>query len=236
MRLREKCAVGIAMSMGVFAAICAVIKCTYLPRLSDPDFTYALSPIVIWSAAEASATIMAACVPSLRVLVRTAKKRVKEMQNSRSRGGQMSSVEGGGRGQNSGLMYLPRGRRTMRWPLMGSGTAPMGSGTAPVGSTISSSARPELKSQLDLEKWAMGAGAGAGGSGGSGGGIHVETVVILDWESDSEHEAKQSSKEGAVFISVAEVDGESLSKEQSEERREERRASRRLSITTGQTS
>lgn len=130
MELRERIAVGLAMSMGIFATVCAVIKCTHLPSLSNPDFTYELSPIIIWSAAEASATIMAACVPSLRVLARTARFKVKEKLKCRSK--------------SRGMLYDSRGYTIKPFA------------TSSMANASWESTRPELRSQLSFEKWAMG--------------------------------------------------------------------------------
>lgn len=132
MELREKIGVGLAMSMGVIAAACAAIKCTHLPMLSSPDFTYELSPIVIWSATEASATIMAACIPSLRVLARTARSNIKEKMTQN------------GRGMNTPYVGYINKVFTQ----------------APNITASLSNTRPELRSRLSLERWAMGGSEG----------------------------------------------------------------------------
>ncbi|KAK4151128.1 hypothetical protein C8A00DRAFT_17434 [Chaetomidium leptoderma] len=83
MHTKEKIGVALAMSMGVFAAASAFIKCSSLPELGGRDFPCPLLPnngradmvsddgvtLVIWSSAEAAVTIMAASVPMLRMLV-----------------------------------------------------------------------------------------------------------------------------------------------------------------------
>lgn len=149
MEFREKIAVGLAMSMGVFAAVCAVIKCTHFPLLSNPDFTYELSPIIIWSAAEASATIMAACVPSLRVLAQTARSNVKAKLSRRG---------------------------TSRYTTKASLHA------STVDASLAST-RPELRSRLSFERWAMGGGEyGKEASSLSNNVIHVDSVIRLDWD------------------------------------------------------
>lgn len=66
------------------AAICTFVKCTHLRELVAPDFTYNNSPVVIWTAAEIAAVIAAACVPSLRILVRTARSKIRERMTHRS--------------------------------------------------------------------------------------------------------------------------------------------------------
>lgn len=157
MEFREKVAVGIAMSMGTFAAVCAVAKCTHFPLLSNPDFTYELSPIIIWSAAEASATIMAACVPSLRVLARAARSNVKEK-------------------------FSRRGRQ--RFTSYGSRTCTnKASVQASTGDASLASTRPELRSRLSFERWAMGGGErGKEATPLSSNVIHVDSVIRLDWD------------------------------------------------------
>ncbi|KAJ4394001.1 hypothetical protein N0V93_003218 [Gnomoniopsis smithogilvyi] len=157
MNLREKVAVGFAMSMGIFAALCAVIKCTHLPMLSNPDFTYELSPIVIWSAAEASATIMAACVPSLRVLARTARSSVKHKISQRG--------------------------KSMNTPYGSKGYIDKASTQASTITASLANTRPELRSRLSFERWAM----GEDGDDNKAhlvleNVIHVDSVIRLDWE------------------------------------------------------
>ncbi|KAK4646798.1 hypothetical protein QC761_213980 [Podospora bellae-mahoneyi] len=71
MQTREKIGVALAMSMGVFAAASAFIKCSSLPELGGRDFPHDGVTLVIWGNAEAAVTIMAASVPMLRALVRT---------------------------------------------------------------------------------------------------------------------------------------------------------------------
>lgn len=155
MEFREKVAVGIAMSMGTFAAVCAVFKCTHFPLLSNPDFTYELSPIIIWSAAEASATIMAACVPSLRVLARTARSNVQDKFSRRGRRG-----------------YTSYGSRT----YTNKASVQASTGDASLAST-----RPELRSRLSFERWALGGGERGKETTVSSNVIHVDSVIRLDW-------------------------------------------------------
>ncbi|KKA29668.1 hypothetical protein TD95_001364 [Thielaviopsis punctulata] len=69
MKTKEKIGVGVAMSMGVFAATTAFIKASKIPSLSSGDFTYYGAELVIWSAAEVGTTVMAASIPILRVLI-----------------------------------------------------------------------------------------------------------------------------------------------------------------------
>ncbi|KAK0721101.1 hypothetical protein B0H67DRAFT_644264 [Lasiosphaeris hirsuta] len=71
METKEKIGVALAMSMGVFAAAAAFIKCSSLPELGGRDFPHDGVTLVIWGNAEAAVTIMAASVPMLRMLVRS---------------------------------------------------------------------------------------------------------------------------------------------------------------------
>ncbi|KAK3938425.1 putative integral membrane protein [Diplogelasinospora grovesii] len=81
---REKVGVAIAMSMGVFAGITAIMKCTTIHLLESDDFTceatpvYNLVPLVLWGFAEVACTIMAASIPMLRALFR-GDRRTREM-------------------------------------------------------------------------------------------------------------------------------------------------------------
>ncbi|KAM7202610.1 hypothetical protein V8F20_004399 [Naviculisporaceae sp. PSN 640] len=83
MDTKEKIGVALAMSMGVFAAASAFIKCSSLPQLGSRDFPHDGVNLVIWGNAEAAITIMAASLPMLRILVRS-------IGPSRKRGGRPS--------------------------------------------------------------------------------------------------------------------------------------------------
>ncbi|KAJ9193981.1 hypothetical protein DTO164E3_7569 [Paecilomyces variotii] len=70
MTVKEKIGVALAMSLGVFAFILAMVKTSFLHNASNhEDYTYYSSSILIWTAAETGATIIAASIPSLRGLV-----------------------------------------------------------------------------------------------------------------------------------------------------------------------
>ncbi|KAK0619647.1 hypothetical protein B0T14DRAFT_496339 [Immersiella caudata] len=71
METKEKIGVALAMSMGVFAAAAAFIKCSSLPELGGRDFSHDGVTLVIWGNAEAAVTIMAASVPMLRMLAKS---------------------------------------------------------------------------------------------------------------------------------------------------------------------
>lgn len=72
LRKKEKLGILIAMSMGVCAGIAAIVKCVMLPDLGNGD-TYFNAGLFISDIAESAVTMMAACIPSLRVLFREVK-------------------------------------------------------------------------------------------------------------------------------------------------------------------
>ncbi|PKS05033.1 hypothetical protein jhhlp_008399 [Lomentospora prolificans] len=83
MRLKEKIAIAVAMSMGILAGITSFIKCAFITKLNGKDFTCVIkmvvhklisksdhgAPLVIWGNAESAITIIAASIPLLRALV-----------------------------------------------------------------------------------------------------------------------------------------------------------------------
>ncbi|KAK3385950.1 hypothetical protein B0H63DRAFT_189716 [Podospora didyma] len=71
MQTREKLGVAIAMSLGVFASATAFVKSAMLLTMGDRNFTYDGSSLLVWTAAEIGTTIMASCIPVMRVFVRT---------------------------------------------------------------------------------------------------------------------------------------------------------------------
>ncbi|KAF2713913.1 hypothetical protein K504DRAFT_151021 [Pleomassaria siparia CBS 279.74] len=65
---REKAGICATMSLGVFAGITAFIKTWYLPDVGRwEDLTYSCYVLLIWTAAEATITIVATSVPYLRL-------------------------------------------------------------------------------------------------------------------------------------------------------------------------
>ncbi|KAK3997842.1 hypothetical protein QBC44DRAFT_376303 [Cladorrhinum sp. PSN332] len=70
MKKREKIGVVVAMSMGIFAGVTAFVKASKILTLGGKNFTYEGSALLAWTAAEISTTIMASCIPVLRVLFR----------------------------------------------------------------------------------------------------------------------------------------------------------------------
>ncbi|SPJ70450.1 related to integral membrane protein PTH11 [Fusarium torulosum] len=69
MNKRRKIALSCALGIGSTATIVAIYKCTRLPSLASPDFSYDTSDLVIWTIIEASTIIIASCIPVLQPLV-----------------------------------------------------------------------------------------------------------------------------------------------------------------------
>ncbi|KAK3684140.1 hypothetical protein B0T22DRAFT_354499, partial [Podospora appendiculata] len=68
---REKLGVLLAMSLGVFAGITAIVKSYFITGTArSRDFTFSSADLLIWSASETAVTIMAASTPFLRLIVR----------------------------------------------------------------------------------------------------------------------------------------------------------------------
>ncbi|PVH98255.1 hypothetical protein DM02DRAFT_483808, partial [Periconia macrospinosa] len=65
--LRDKIGVSVAMSMGLLAGVCAVVKGVYLGQLGQDDFTYNGKDVIIWTAVETATAIVGASIPVLRV-------------------------------------------------------------------------------------------------------------------------------------------------------------------------
>ncbi|KAF2999326.1 hypothetical protein E8E13_005221 [Curvularia kusanoi] len=82
MRTREKIGVGIAMSMGLFAGVCAIVKGIYLMQVKEADFSYNGKDVVIWTAVETAVAIIGASIPVLRVFFR---EKVSSYSGSRGR-------------------------------------------------------------------------------------------------------------------------------------------------------
>ncbi|KAK3899150.1 hypothetical protein C8A05DRAFT_37252 [Staphylotrichum tortipilum] len=69
MQKTEKFGAAIALSMGLIAGIVAVVKTVNLPKLDSSDM-YDAVDLVIWDITEPALSIVGACIPVLRVLVR----------------------------------------------------------------------------------------------------------------------------------------------------------------------
>ncbi|KAH6838547.1 hypothetical protein B0I37DRAFT_387145 [Chaetomium sp. MPI-CAGE-AT-0009] len=72
LKRKEKIGILLAMSMGVVAGAVAIVKCVQLPRLGQGDAFYEVD-LFAWDIAESTVTMMAACIPALRVLLRDVK-------------------------------------------------------------------------------------------------------------------------------------------------------------------
>ncbi|KAK8131621.1 hypothetical protein PG984_008059 [Apiospora sp. TS-2023a] len=70
MNKREKFGVAIALSFMAFAGASSFIKSSTLINLSSTDPTYDIAPVVVFGTAEIAVTMIAACIPVLRVLIR----------------------------------------------------------------------------------------------------------------------------------------------------------------------
>ncbi|KAF3033924.1 hypothetical protein E8E11_001640 [Didymella keratinophila] len=82
MRTREKIGVGIAMSMGILAGVCAIVKGVYIVQLRQADFSYHGKDVTIWTAVETAVAIIGASIPVLRVFFR---EKVSSYSNPRGR-------------------------------------------------------------------------------------------------------------------------------------------------------
>ncbi|KAF2637743.1 hypothetical protein P280DRAFT_95766 [Massarina eburnea CBS 473.64] len=65
--IKERVGVGIAMSMGLLAGVCAVVKGMYLMQLAEADFYFNGKDVTIWTAVETATAIVGASIPVLRV-------------------------------------------------------------------------------------------------------------------------------------------------------------------------
>ncbi|KAK4169829.1 hypothetical protein QBC43DRAFT_38585 [Cladorrhinum sp. PSN259] len=72
LKKKEKWGILTAMSMGVVAGAIAFVKCTQLAGLESND-PYDSIGLFVWDIVESTVTIMAACIPALRVLLRDVK-------------------------------------------------------------------------------------------------------------------------------------------------------------------
>ncbi|KAI1391438.1 uncharacterized protein F4822DRAFT_185906 [Hypoxylon trugodes] len=68
MNLKKKMALIFALGLGSVACIVAIYKCTRIPGLASPDFTYDTADLTIWTCVEGSTIIIATCIPTLRPL------------------------------------------------------------------------------------------------------------------------------------------------------------------------
>lgn len=95
LRRKEKIGILIAMSMGVFAGGCAVAKCVKLPALGAGD-SFNEVELFIWDITESCVCVIAACIPTLRALL-------KEVKQSSSQRYKLSNMTSSKRSQAKGF-------------------------------------------------------------------------------------------------------------------------------------
>lgn len=86
MLLREKIGVAVAMSLGAIAGICGIVKAVMVVSMTSTDITYDRVDLTIWTLTEPAVTIMAACIPVLRMLYRELKSSHRSYMQQRSTG------------------------------------------------------------------------------------------------------------------------------------------------------
>ncbi|KAK7961708.1 uncharacterized protein PG986_002533 [Apiospora aurea] len=70
MNSKEKFGVAICMSLGLLAGATAFIRCSKIPLLAEPDFTFEDGHLAIWTITEITTTIIAASIPTMRIFYR----------------------------------------------------------------------------------------------------------------------------------------------------------------------
>ncbi|KAF4120424.1 hypothetical protein GMORB2_3225 [Geosmithia morbida] len=66
---KEKIAICVSLSLGIFAGICGVIRTSGLKVLSNTgDYLFVIADSIIWTSSEVTTTIVCVCIPSLRPL------------------------------------------------------------------------------------------------------------------------------------------------------------------------
>ncbi|KAH6951728.1 hypothetical protein DER45DRAFT_576944 [Fusarium avenaceum] len=73
MRRRERLGVAVAMSLGAIAGITGIVKSVLVVNMKSSDITYDRVDLTIWTLTEPAASIMAICIPVLRMLYRELK-------------------------------------------------------------------------------------------------------------------------------------------------------------------
>ncbi|KAM0425622.1 hypothetical protein ACHAPT_009154 [Fusarium lateritium] len=84
MRRRERLGVAVAMSLGAIAGITAIVKAVLVVNMTSTDITYDRVDLTIWTLTEPAASIMAVCIPVLRMLYRELKSSQKSYLRNRS--------------------------------------------------------------------------------------------------------------------------------------------------------
>ncbi|ROT36500.1 hypothetical protein SODALDRAFT_335593 [Sodiomyces alkalinus F11] len=69
LNVKKKIALTVALGIGSVSTVVAIYKCTRLPALASPDFSYDTSDLIIWTIVEGSTIIIASCIPILQPLV-----------------------------------------------------------------------------------------------------------------------------------------------------------------------
>ncbi|KAI4160590.1 MAG: hypothetical protein LQ342_005611 [Letrouitia transgressa] len=71
MPMRTKIVMCVLTSLGIFDAICSIVRTALLPGYDQSlDYTYTAIPVTIWASLELNFAILAACIPTLRPLFR----------------------------------------------------------------------------------------------------------------------------------------------------------------------
>lgn len=91
LKTKEKIGVGVAMSMGLLAGVCAIVKGVYLQEVTDYDFFYKGKDVIIWTSVETAAAIVGACIPVLRVFF---KNTINSLHDRYHRTGDASNSDG----------------------------------------------------------------------------------------------------------------------------------------------
>ncbi|KAH6999436.1 hypothetical protein EDB80DRAFT_650261 [Ilyonectria destructans] len=69
MKRKERMAICLSLSLGIFAGICGIVRTSTLEALNNStDYLYATSDSVIWTASEVTTTIVCLTLPALRPL------------------------------------------------------------------------------------------------------------------------------------------------------------------------
>ncbi|KAM5342258.1 hypothetical protein ACJ41O_013224 [Fusarium nematophilum] len=99
---RERLGVAVAMSLGAIAGITGIVKAVLVVNMTSTDITYDRVDLTIWTLTEPAASIMAVCIPVLRMLYRELKSSQRSYLRNRSQtnprdAGTMNTVQGADR-------------------------------------------------------------------------------------------------------------------------------------------
>ncbi|KAF5624447.1 integral membrane protein pth11 [Fusarium sp. NRRL 52700] len=84
MRRRERLGVAVAMSLGAIAGITGIVKAVLVVSMKSEDITYDRVDLTIWTLTEPAASIMAICIPVLRMLYRELKSSSRSYNRNRT--------------------------------------------------------------------------------------------------------------------------------------------------------